>query len=119
MIMERLKSTVFLIILYYKEQQTPQGLVFVAKFLSVLGVEVGKAFYRPRRCWAGSNPGGQYSTGKAWRQEKPWHVQRAHREADAAIIEISRQGTAGEEPRRVCVLVKELGLCLVRNGEGF
>lgn len=51
MIKERLKSTGFLIILYCKEEQTPEGMVFDAKFLYMPGVEEGreylrKAFYR-------------------------------------------------------------------------
>lgn len=46
LIRERWKSTGFLIILYSKEQQTSKGMVFVAKFLSVLGVEEGKEYLR-------------------------------------------------------------------------
>lgn len=46
MTIERLKSTVFLIILYSKELQTLQGMVSVAKFPYMIGVEVGRAYLR-------------------------------------------------------------------------
>lgn len=46
MIKEILKSTGFLILLYCKGQQTPEGTVIVAKFLYMPEVEEGREYLR-------------------------------------------------------------------------
>lgn len=64
MIIERLKSTVLVIILYCEEQQASEGMLFATKFPYMLGLEVGRAYLKRVLIWQQS----RQTVKHKWRQ---------------------------------------------------